>query len=292
MTRPLVSVRIPTYNRQEMLKESWRSVIGQRKAWIDFDIELVVLNNGCTDETDRVIGELMAETPSRIPVKLLYEKENSTNNIPKMDAHLSGDYIVQFTDDDIMDECFLETALLNHDRYHTEAPIFSCIVKTFTNVDSLLDGNIKGGMFGCDEITFDQDLATSRLVMPATVIKRDAYFTPVQHGCDPGGEWSLHLEILNKFGPAVVYDVPMVYLRCHEGSDTNTRGISQGKFLDMHFSCWEHWIKHRGYNPTEEAKNEMMAIYTSMLLAKWGYPVQEFKDEVNKLLDLLWGSRG
>jgi len=52
-TVPIVSVIIPTYNRTMLVRDAVRSVLGQTFS----DFELIVIDDGSTDGTDRMMGE-------------------------------------------------------------------------------------------------------------------------------------------------------------------------------------------------------------------------------------------
>lgn len=59
---PTVSIVIPTYDRAAYLRETAESVLGQEGA----AVELVIVDDGSTDRTPRLIAELEAEHPGRI----------------------------------------------------------------------------------------------------------------------------------------------------------------------------------------------------------------------------------
>ena len=65
MSKPLVSVIIPTFNRGYCLEESIRSVLQQSFA----DFELIVVDDGSTDNTSELVGQFPA-------VKLIRLEEN------------------------------------------------------------------------------------------------------------------------------------------------------------------------------------------------------------------------
>ncbi|HUA33242.1 MAG TPA: glycosyltransferase family 2 protein [Candidatus Binataceae bacterium] len=59
---PQVSVIIPTYNRHAMLREAIASVLAQP----DVDFELIIVDDGSTDGTSRLLGELTKRDPRLI----------------------------------------------------------------------------------------------------------------------------------------------------------------------------------------------------------------------------------
>ncbi len=54
MVKEMVSVIIPTYNREKVIREAARSVLNQTYK----DLELIIVDDGSTDSTSRVVGEL------------------------------------------------------------------------------------------------------------------------------------------------------------------------------------------------------------------------------------------
>lgn len=55
MTKNLVSVIVPTYNRSKMLIKAIESIFNQSYK----NIEVIVIANGCTDDTDIIVGTLI-----------------------------------------------------------------------------------------------------------------------------------------------------------------------------------------------------------------------------------------
>jgi glycosyltransferase involved in cell wall biosynthesis len=58
--RPTLSVLIPTYNRAAFLGKTIESVMGQTFS----DLEIIVVDDGSTDSTEKVITQLVKDTPS------------------------------------------------------------------------------------------------------------------------------------------------------------------------------------------------------------------------------------
>lgn len=93
MKRPLVSIILPTYNREELLKKSVRSVLAS-----DYrNLELIIVNDGSTDRTKNVVSRI------NDPRVRYFEKKNkgpaSARNFGLRRA--KGAYISFCDDDDI-----------------------------------------------------------------------------------------------------------------------------------------------------------------------------------------------
>jgi len=98
---PAISVIIPTYNRSRLVREACQSVLQQTYA----DFEVLVVDDGSTDDTGSVIGQI---ADSR--VKYLYKKENggqsSARNLGLVRA--TGEYISFLEADDLWPPHYLE----------------------------------------------------------------------------------------------------------------------------------------------------------------------------------------
>ncbi len=99
--RPLVSVVVCTYNRSDLLKQSIRSL--QRQVCDGtFEYEIVVVDDGSTDDTSVVVDELIAHCP--VPMRCVHESGQgiAAARNAGLDA-AAGDWIAFFDDDQLAD---------------------------------------------------------------------------------------------------------------------------------------------------------------------------------------------
>lgn len=97
ITSKKVTVIIPTYNRAKMLERAMKSVYEQNYR----PIELLVVNNACTDDTDSVVGKF--KNMAAKDLELVYIKRpNNHRDEARNEAieSASGDYICFLDDDD------------------------------------------------------------------------------------------------------------------------------------------------------------------------------------------------
>jgi glycosyltransferase involved in cell wall biosynthesis len=254
--KPLVDICLPTFRRPAWLKESLESVISQQGV----DVHLILMDNGSNClETDTVIEQMLPRFKNPTFIK---KESNDFDNIPGIWKHVRGDYVVEFTDDDRMlpRNLYEKVCLLQkHDAGIAFSPAFHI------GPDGQRKGKIVGGFRrqdGTTNPTFDDLFPASRLVMPSVVMTRTAFELQFD-GYTIGSEWGRHLAIVGAGHKCVQVCYPMVELRIHGGSDTNTRGFYDGKFLDMHLHTWKHWIQ-RGYYPPQIAKNDMYKVYCDL----------------------------
>ncbi len=92
---PLVSVIIPTHNRRKYIAKAINSVLSQTFK----DIEIIIIDDGSTDGTDKVVYELIKKSPSIIAIK---NKINLgfVKTLNKGIEAAKGKYIARLDDDD------------------------------------------------------------------------------------------------------------------------------------------------------------------------------------------------
>ena len=90
----LVSVVIPTHNRAALLKEAIESVLAVRHE--DFDIEILVVDDGSTDATATVVADYPTVTYLRLPGN---QGASVARNVGMSAAH--GEFIAFLDDDDV-----------------------------------------------------------------------------------------------------------------------------------------------------------------------------------------------
>src|SRR5690606_3072580 len=105
MTKPLVSIIIPTYNRAHIIGETLDSVLAQTyKNW-----ECIVVDDGSTDGTDEVLAACMIKD-SRFEyfqrTEDYFKGANSCRHIGFLKS--KGKYINWFDSDDLMHKNHLE----------------------------------------------------------------------------------------------------------------------------------------------------------------------------------------
>ncbi|WP_341936699.1 glycosyltransferase family 2 protein [Marinimicrobium sp. C2-29] len=137
-TNPLVSVIMPTYNNAELIGETIDSVRAQTYQ----NLEIIVVDDGSTDNTEEVIKELM-QTDTRVHYKKIANSYSPTaRNIGFKMAH--GDYVASIDSDDLWPATKIEMQLeaLNN---NPDAVVVGC-VQRFTE-DS--EGNKEFGTISC-----------------------------------------------------------------------------------------------------------------------------------------------
>jgi glycosyltransferase involved in cell wall biosynthesis len=95
----LLSICIPTYNRQEYLQVSLTEIVKQADMFPD--VEIIVINNNSTDTTEQLVAELWNEYP-----KIRYFRNNENiggdANFIRCVEEARGQYVWLFGDDEIL----------------------------------------------------------------------------------------------------------------------------------------------------------------------------------------------
>ncbi|OJV24111.1 MAG: hypothetical protein BGO32_03650 [Bacteroidetes bacterium 37-13] len=92
-----VSVAILTYNQENSIREAIESVLSQQ---VNFNVEVIVVNDGSTDNSDAVIKELAVLSPQIVYV---HHKENLgiRSSVIEVSKILKGEYVAVLDGDDL-----------------------------------------------------------------------------------------------------------------------------------------------------------------------------------------------
>lgn len=106
MNNPLVSVIIPAYNHQRYVGEAITSVIEQSYS----NIELIIIDDGSTDETYSIILEYQKNYAERFHRFMVVTQENmgTASTVQKLVAHARGYYVAPMASDDRMRPSMIE----------------------------------------------------------------------------------------------------------------------------------------------------------------------------------------
>lgn len=104
---PLVSIILPTYNRAQFLPEAMSAIRAQ--SWTDW--ELVVVDDGSSDQTRSMVSELTADLPQ--PAKYIYQENQGAYAARNVGlTHSTGKYIAFYDSDDLWRPNHLQDCVL------------------------------------------------------------------------------------------------------------------------------------------------------------------------------------
>lgn len=138
ITTPKVSVIIPAYNVEKYIIECLKSVIFQSLK----DIEIIVVNDGSTDNTLEIIKTFM-KYDSRIR---LIDRENRGVGVVKNDAlnHAKGECVSFIDSDDVVEFDMLEKAYNKYNETKSNVVVFGAY--------ALREGKRKKCLYGIEKI--------------------------------------------------------------------------------------------------------------------------------------------
>ncbi|MBI1877687.1 MAG: glycosyltransferase [Chloroflexi bacterium] len=216
MNHPLVSVIIPAYNAQNFIGETIQSVINQTYP----DWEMLVVDDGSTDETRQVIEKYL--TDSR--VKYLYQPNQERAAARNHGLRGSSGKYIAFLD---ADDLWLPDKLKVQVEYlDTHSEMGLCFTHhRFINEEGTLTGK-PGVMFKPGPDQFSRLLeanfiANSTVIIARTVFDKLGLFDESlpAYGSE---DWDMWLRIA-RFYPIHFIDQPLTLYRLHEGNTSLER---------------------------------------------------------------------
>lgn len=200
MNKPLVTIIIPCYNYADYVEEAILSTVNQTYK----NIELIVINDGSTDNSDEVIKKLQEKH------KFTYINQNNTGIVATRNKGVSlgnGEYLIQLDADDWIDSNYVEETLKlaadeKVDIVYTQATIFGR-----ENFDT------QHPDFNLEVLKHDGYISISALVKK-NVFKNRKYD---EYLGDKGNEdWDLYLDATLDGYKAKLLDKPLLKYRKHD----------------------------------------------------------------------------
>jgi len=213
MQEPLVSVIIPTYNRQNLIVRAVQSVLKQTYE----NIELIVVDDGSTDNTKKVLANLddsrlkVIETDGRMGA-------NFARNLGVTNAQGS---LIAFQDsDDVWQVDKLQIQVERLETLCVDAVFSSFIRLTQDSVRLKPFKNYVDDMNARQGVALLQDCLRSNVISTQVLLIRKNVFNDL-HGFDNGlhrlQDWDLALRLLDKFNVNYI-DQPLVTVYEQEDS--------------------------------------------------------------------------
>jgi glycosyltransferase involved in cell wall biosynthesis len=231
--RPRVSVVIPTFNRAARIVEAVESIRAQSYR----DFEIIVVDDGSTDETPRIVPDRFGFDP-----RVRYARRaNGGPAAARNDGirQARGDLIAFLDSDDLWDPEKLRIQVEQLDR-NPEAGLSFC--------DALTEGGRPGAGTRFQSKRFRGDTSMRGIVewnfpmcTPSVVVRRtvlDAVGTfDESFACNE--DWDLWIRIVARY-PVVYVDRPLMTIR--RGADN----LSRTRVLEKWRSGLRLWERHRG----------------------------------------------
>lgn len=234
ITSPLVSVVIPTYNRETLLGDCARSALGQTNK----HIELIIVDNASTDQTWRVCEELQAED-KRVRIFRNPKNLGPVENWIRGVNEAKGDYTkILFSDDLIYPEFLTRSlALLQNPSVGF---VFSAVRTGAAPENSQLTTRWKGrhtGLYKSQEFLREAFFGGDIPVSPGAAlfrtkdlkknILRDVPGPRIRDWCEHGGgvDFLTYLLTAMNYTDIGFIAEPLVFFRSHPESITSSAKV-------------------------------------------------------------------
>lgn len=149
---PLVSIVVPVYNIGNYARYCVTSLLAQTY----FHIEILIVDDGCTDNTIQLIDDLVKDD-SR--VEILHKENGGLSSARNYGAErCTGDYIMFVDGDDVLDARTVE--LLVKIALENDVPLVTCKYIKLSSAEGF-----RGGRLGSTEIVSGNQLLKSLLLL-------------------------------------------------------------------------------------------------------------------------------
>lgn len=223
--QPLISVIMPAHNAEKYITVAMESVFRQKG---DFAIELYVVNDASTDNTERVVEDWLAAYKNRKEIskdccncELIYLKNEHNIGVAETRNRAirlaRGEYIAFLDADDWWQEDKLSRQMaLIRER--------NAILCATGRELMRADGESLGRVIGIpQEITYEMLLRTNCIPCSAAVIRTEVAREFYMQHAELHEDYILWLRVLKKYGRAYGLDEPMLKSRMSEAGKSRNK---------------------------------------------------------------------
>ena len=219
---PNVSVVIPTYNRADYLHEAITSVLSQSYR----DFEIIVVDDGSTDDTRRVLEHFIAEGS----IQYIYQTNAGGGNARDTGIQAAqGKYIALLDSDDLFLPNKLEKQIAFLEEYNEAGMVHSGFSK-FDNTGKDLgyrdSSRFSGWIYPNLLLEWSVLIASSTVVMPSSVLQKIGRFDD--------STWAADLDMWRRIARRyLILTVPenLAKIRVHAGGMSSDKTGIAARFL-------------------------------------------------------------
>lgn len=238
---PLVSVIIPTHNRSDLLKRAIRSALAQDYS----NVEIIVVDDHSTDDTEKVMREIQDLFPSVQYLKLGEKRGgNAARNLGIRAA--KGHFICGLDDDD---EFHPERIRLLAEKYEEElAFVFSGYKDIFE--DREFQRIPKKEIFSLGDVLGINVIGNQVLTTREKILAVDGY----DESLPAAQDYDLWIRLLERYGKAACVRLPLYSVYFHSG-ETITKSP---KRIKGYFAVYK---KHKHLMTRTHRKQQLASLF-------------------------------
>ena len=179
-----ISILTPTYNRAELLKNLYNSIL--KNINFGLDIEWLIMNDGSTDDTKEIVqnfqNQLIKEDENVLEIKYFYQKnQGKMVAINKLVEESRGDYIIDCDSDDYFTDNAFEIIRKAIEQNKEEKDIYGLCFLKFDQNGNNMGNNFKNKKTTMFDLYFKEEETGEKAILFKSEIRKK-YRHELEHG--------------------------------------------------------------------------------------------------------------
>ena len=179
-----ISILTPTYNRAELLKNLYNSILKNIK--FGLDIEWLIMDDGSTDDTKEIVqnfqNQLIKEDENVLEIKYFYQKnQGKMVAINKLVEESRGDYIIDCDSDDYFTDNAFEIIRKAIEQNKEEKDIYGLCFLKFDQNGNNMGNNFKNKKTTMFDLYFKEEETGEKAILFKSEIRKK-YRHELEHG--------------------------------------------------------------------------------------------------------------
>lgn len=179
-----ISILTPTYNRAELLKNLYNSILKNIK--FGLDIEWLIMDDGSTDATKEIVqnfqNQLIKQDENVLEIKYFYQKnQGKMVAINKLVEESRGDYIIDCDSDDYFTDNAFEIIKKAIEENKEEKDIYGLCFLKFDQNENNMGNNFKNKKTTMFDLYFKEGETGEKAILFQSEIRKK-YKHELEHG--------------------------------------------------------------------------------------------------------------
>ena len=179
-----ISILTPTYNRAELLKNLYNSIL--KNINFGLDIEWLIMDDGSTDDTKEIVqnfqNQIVKEDKNVLEIKYFYqENQGKMVAINKLVKESTGDYIIDCDSDDYFTENAFEVMNKAINESRDEKDIYGLCFLKFDQNGNNMGNNFKNKKTTMFDLYFKEGETGEKAILFKSEIRKK-YKHELEHG--------------------------------------------------------------------------------------------------------------